>query len=242
MKEFGKTDSNCESQNGIYHFYLYGDYDSGFNTNDKIILKLDYPNTTLECTPLSKENYSKDSIKCLIDICEFPLEKNVLISSEEPQSNNFEFPNWSSFMNENPGISNKVNDTHSICYPEEKTTFQPSDIISYGCEGGKNKFKIIGEWMNVNKVTFKELLFKLPLVGQNGKMADCEFQSLNEIICLFDGYGEIKFENSFFKAILSPYKIEKSPKVINVTQCFNNGNYFKMKIILVIFIICLIFI
>ena len=71
-----------------------------------------------------------DFIKCEIDKWEFTLDSNVLLSSEESISEKIEFLNWNSFMNENPGVSNKISDSDPSCYSNIKTYFNPADIIS----------------------------------------------------------------------------------------------------------------
>ena len=58
-----------------------------------------------------KRNFANNSIKYEIDIWEFTLDSNVLLSSEQPINEKIEFINWNSFMNENMEVSNKVNDS-----------------------------------------------------------------------------------------------------------------------------------
>ena len=239
MSKFGNTNSNCEPDNGIYHFYLYGDFSSEFNIKDKIPIKLDSPPTIVLCTAYSKGYYSVDSIKCEINICEFPIDGNVTLSPEEPISDYFEFPNWNSFMNKNPGISNTIESTS--CYPYSKGYFTPNDIEAQGCNGKNNTFIIKGEWDDESMVTFNKEKFKLPLLYQEGEKAECQFMNLTHFKCSYKGFGEINFDSFYFKAILSTYKVMSLEKSINVTQC--NGNSFnKMNFFLIIFSLCLILI
>ena len=223
VKSIRQTTSNCAPENGLYSFYLDGEFDSLFN-KEKCLIKLEYPDTTIECIAYSRGNFATDSIKCEIDICEFTLENNVLLSPEEPVSEKIEFPNWNSFMNENPGVSNKVNDIDPSCYPNIKTYFNPTDIISVGCEGDKNRFNVKGSWDKENLVSFGDDTFKMPLSSQKGKKAECKFNNYGEFTCLFQGYGEIEFDRFYFKAILSTYRINKLDKSINVTECFEEPN------------------
>ena len=237
--------ANCISDQSIYRFYLNGIFDLPFDTTEKIFIKLLYPKTTIECSALSKKNYRNDTIKCEVDICEFPMEENILISPEEPTSinNKFEFPNWKDFMNKNPGISNRIEETRIPCFPEINAIFSPTDIISLGCEGDKNIFTITGEWEDKDEVTFKEAKFKIPIINQEEKKAECFFKDLENIICLYQGYGEIKFDKFYFKAISSGYQINGLNKKINVTECINenntningNSNMIKISLILLAF-------
>ena len=240
MKEFGNTDSSCRNDHGMYTFYLYGNFDQDFNTKEKITIKLEYPDTEIECTPFSKAYYSKDSFKCEIDICEFPLDENVVLSPIEPKSNSFEFPNWKSFMSEIPGVSNKINSINPYCHPSFKTSFVTEDIKSMGCEKAKNKFVVNGYWDNIDFVTFKEEKFNMPLIDQDGKKALCNFKKIEEVECLFDGYGKIKFNSFYFKSRLSTYKVLSLDKSINVTECLYGQYINKMSIVLLqVFTFCL---
>lgn len=223
VKAIRQAIPNCIPENGQYFFYLDGEFDSSFN-KEKCLIKLEYPDTTIECIAYSKGNYAKDSIKCEIDICEFTLDNNVLLSPEEPISEKIEFPNWNSFMNENPGVSNKVNDNDPSCYPNPKTNFNPTDIISVGCEGNKNRFNVKGNWDNENYVSFGDDTFRMPLSSQKGKKAECKFNNYGEFTCLFQGYGEIEFDQFYFKAILSAYRVNKLDKSIYVIECFEKPN------------------
>ena len=233
VKEFDNR--YCESDKANYYFYISGDFNSEPSHNDKIYIKLLYPETTVECLAYSKNKYAKDKIKCDINICEFPLQENILISPEVPTSINhkYEFPNWNSFMNQNPGISNKINDTKIPCNPEINTYFYPNDIISLGCNGNKNEIKITGEWDSQKKPTFTESKFNMPIIiNKEKKKAECSFTDLKNIKCLFQGYGEIQFNTFLFKAISSAYQVEGLDKVINVTECKNNANKIKISLII----------
>ena len=234
MKSFSNVENSCINDEGRYVFDLNGEFDQGFDIKDKIKIKLEYPNTEIECTPLSISKYSKDSIKCEIDICEYPLDDNVVLSPEEPKSDKFEFPNWNSFMNENPGISNKLISSFPICYPSDKTSFIPEDIKSEGCDGNKNKFVVNGYCENIDSVSKSEMQFKMPLEEQNGKKADCNFLKIEEVVCLFEGNGTIKFDDFHFKSVLSVYRFKSLDKSIKVEECFDSGKYINKKSIIIL--------
>jgi hypothetical protein len=233
IEKIGNADNSCISDEGRYIFDLHGTFDQEFNTKDKIIVKLEYPDTEIECTPLSKSYYSEDSLKCEIDICQYPLDENVLLSPEGPKSDKFEFPNWSYFMNEIPGISNRLDSSYPYCYPSYKTTFIAEDIKSEGCDGNKNKFIVSGYWNNIEAVSKNEMQFNMPLNDQNGKKAICNFRKIEEVVCLFEGFGKIQFDDFYFKSVLSPYKFSSLGKSINVEECLSGGkNIYKISFIL----------
>ena len=228
LKEIGKT--NCQPSFGLYHFYLNGDFDKEFNNKDKISIKLEYPNyATAECIAYSKANYPDDFLRCELDICEFPIEENILFSPEEPISDSFLFPNWNSFMTKIPGISNKINSSDPYCYPNYEATFIPKEIQSEGCKGNKNKFVVKGDWDNLEKVKFEKGEFKIHIPNQEGKVAQCNFEVLDQFYCLYEGNGAIQIDNFYFKVFLSSYKISSlEEKNINVEKC--KGNFLnKMK-------------
>ena len=217
----------CESDKANYYFYIAGNFSAEPSHNDKIYIKLLYPKTTVECLAYSKNQYRKDKIRCDVNICEFPVKDNILISPEVPTSpnNKYEFPNWNSFMNQNPGVSNKINDTKIPCNPDINAYFIPDDIISLGCNGNKNEIKISGDWEAQKKPTFKETKFNMPIIiNQEEKKAECSFTDLKNIKCLFQGYGKIHFNTFQFKAISTGYEVEGLNKAINVTECNNNEN------------------
>ena len=217
LKEIGKT--NCEPYHGVYHFYLNGDFDKEFNNKDKITIKLEYPHASAECLAYSKSNYPNDFLRCDLDICEFPLDENILFSPEEPISDTFSFPNWNSFMNKIPGISNKINSSDPYCYPNYEATFIPNDIESEGCKGNKNKFVVKGYWDNIEKVKFEKGSFNMHIQNQEDNIAQCNFDTLEQFYCLFEGNGTIQFDSFYFKVFLSPYKVSSLEKNINVGKC-----------------------
>ena len=135
---------------------------------------------------------------------------------------------------------NKVNENDDYCLPTIKTTFNPRDIVSEGCDGNKNKFKVTGYWDNEREVSSKNEMFKMPLSSQEGKKADCSFNNYEQFTCLFEGYGKIKFDTFNFKSVLSPYKVNGLDKSINVTECISQkGNhyyYIKTKILEILFL------
>lgn len=239
LKEIGN--SNCEPSHGVYHFYLNGDFDKEFNNKDQIKIKLEYPDAIAECLAYSKANYPNDFIRCDLDICEFPLEENILFSTEEPISDLFSFPNWNSFMSKIPGISNKINSSDPYCYPSYETTFIPNDIQSEGCKGNKNKFVIKGYWDNIDKVKFEKGSFNMHILNQEGKIAQCNFDVLDQFYCLFKGNGTIQFDSFYFKVFLSPYKVSSLEKNMTLAQCEgedennNENNFLNVKKAIILF-------
>ena len=240
VAKIGNADNSCISDEGRYAFDLLGSFDQEFNSKDKIIVKLEYPDTEIECTPLSKSYYPEDCLKCEIDICQYPLKENVLLSPEEPKSDKFEFPNWIHFMNEVPGISNRLNSSYPYCYPSYKTTFIAEDIKSEGCDGNKNKFVVSGYWKDIDAVSKNEMQFNMPLNDQNGKKAKCNFRKIEEVVCLFEGYGKIQFDDFYFKSVLSPYRFRSLDKSINVDKCSGSRkNIYIMSFILLKVVVAL---
>ena len=224
----------CESDKANYYFYIVGNFSSEPSHNDKIFIKLLYPETTVECLAYSKNTHRNDKIKCDINICEYPIKDNILISPEVPTSINqkYEFPNWNSFMSQNLGVSNRINDTKIPCNPDINAYFIPDDIISLGCKGNKNEIKIPGNWEAPKKPTFTEGKFNMPIIiNKEKKKAECSFTDLKNIKCLFQGYGEIHFNTFQFKAISTGYEVEGLNKAINVTEC-NISNKITISIII----------
>ena len=232
---------NCESYKANYYFYIEGEYSSEPPHNDKIYVKLLSPNITLECLAYSKNKYIKDKIKCDVNLCEIDVKENILISSEVPNTinNKYEFPNWESFMNQNPGISNLINDTKLPCSPEINAKFNPDNIISLGCNGNKNEFKITGNWEGESpkKPTFTNCNFNMPIIiNQEEKKAECNFIDLKNIKCLFKGLGELHFNTFLFRAITTGYKVEGLNKAINITECNLSNNINISLLILSLFL------
>lgn len=213
LKEIDKP--NCEPYYGVYHFLLNGDFDKEFNNKDKVKIKLKYPNSIAECLPYSKANYPNDFLRCDLDICEFPLDENIIFSPEEPISDTFSFPNWNSFME----INNKINSSDPYCYPHYEATFIPNDIISEGCKGNKNKFVVKGYWNDIEKVKFEKGSFNMHILNQEDKVAQCNFDVLEQFYCLFEGDGNIQFDSFYFKVYLSPYKVSSLDKNITLKEC-----------------------
>ena len=245
ITEIENSNSNCVSGEGIYFFYINGNFSSEFDRKNVISIKFENPPTNVLCIAYSKNGYSRDRIKCEINICEFPLEEDVILSPEEPIDDNFEFPNWNSFMTENPGVSNRIVD--SDCFPNPKGYFTPNNIEPIGCEGNNITFIINGKWNDENIVTFGKDTFRLPLLSQEGKKAECQFINITNFKCSYNGYGEINFDTFYFKAILSAYKVFSLDQSINMTECKNasfNKSYKipKINIILNAFLICFILI
>ena len=161
-----------------------------------------------------KAFYSNDHITCELNICEFPLDENVLFSLEEPISDTFSFPNWNTFM----GISNKINSSDPYCYPNYDATFIPNDIQS-GCKKNKNKFVVKGYWDNLEKVRFEQTSFNIHI---QGKIAQCNFDTLDKFYCLYEGCGNIQLDTFYFKEVLTAYRVSSLEKNITLKECESN--------------------
>ena len=82
----------------------------------------------------------------------------------------------------------------------------------------------------------KEYDFK---IKSNNNDLYCKYLNKNEIQCELDGFGEIKFDEQYFKNGINVFKFEKSDISININKCNSSSFIFMNKIIMVFFLLLL---
>ena len=107
------------------------------------------------------------------------------------------------------------------CFPQETNTFIPTSLTSKGCNVTKNIFSIDGDWENQEKLPTFSNDFKLRIDNANKDIADCriEKENVKQLICSFEGEGDIKFEEQYFQGGVSAYKMKKTETSIHVDKC-----------------------
>ena len=137
-----------------------------------------------------------------------------------PKSEKIKIQKWEEVIGAEDGKSNLVEDNVE-CTPYESNTFIPTSLVSKGCSLTKNTFSIIGDWEDQEKVPSESFDFKLIIDNDNKDIAECKFESKNykQLDCSFDGEGDIKFEEKYFKTKSAQYKMQKAELSIHVDKC-----------------------
>ena len=77
------------------------------------------------------------------------------------------------------------------------------------------------------------------IILNNGNKANCGTINQKQIQCEINGYGDIKFNEKYFKSGINVFKIEESYKSIHVDKCNLSSFIIFDKIILLLFIMLL---
>ncbi len=213
-----KSQLGCISNIGTYIFYLIGEFSSTPSILNPITLNLTIPkNATALCYPFFKTSVSADLLQCEINICDYLIEDEVILSVEKPVVEGYSFPNWKETIGASPGESNRVDD-NVVCTLEAKAAFTTDSIESSGCKGKTNIFKINGKWSNETE----DLGFVLDVEGSEEK-AICEYknQKKDYIQCEFGGEGDIKIYDKYFKTNINVYFLLESNSTIHLNKCNN---------------------
>ena len=230
---------------GNYNFYIEGEFTGKFEVYNTIVIDLISPSgVQAECTPHEKNEYSNGYFYCDIDICLNSLkDSTILLPIKSPKSDIFKFPNWEEVIGAKEGESNLVA-KNVDCLPKESYTFTPSSLKYNGCSGNKNTFSIIGKWSNEGILPHYEKKISFKLDNEKKDLVYCYLINTkpNEISCEFDGEGDIKFSDKYFK-YLTVCKLEKIDSSIHVDKCSSSSysSYLLMNIIFLSLSIILLF-
>ena len=237
--------ASCLESLGNFNFNIEGEFTGEVEVYNSLIIDLISPTgAQAKCTPFEKTSYTNAYFYCLIDICLNPLmDSTVLLPIKSPKSDKYKFPNWEEVIGAKNGESNLVA-KNVDCLPEESYTFTPSSLKSNGCSGNKNNFSIIGKWSDEKILPPFKLDFSFRLDNEKKDMVYCYIidEKPNEIICEFDGEGEIKFGEKYFNAMVI-CKLEKIDSSIHVDKCSSSSysSYLLMNIIFLSLLIILLF-
>jgi len=215
---------------GDYYFYIYGDMNEDISLSEELTINL-YTSSDQKikaiCTPFSE---IIQFFICNINILGYPLNNvDIYLPNEPPISKKYGFINWKNIIGKSPGISNKITKTKVTCLPKEKNAFIPSSIISKGCESKKNIFTINGIWMY--DIEDKKPLFwdiNLLILNENNKFAYCQYDYFNlNMNCEYDGYGIIKFEETY-SISLYIFKMNELSSSVELKDCSSNANWLNL--------------
>ena len=217
----------CSEDYGEYYFYIYCEMNKDIDTSEKITIDLSSSSNQIikaKCTP-----YYTEVIKffiCVIDILEYPLNDiEIYLPIDPPISKKYGFINWKNIIGISPRTSNKISDSKITCTPKEENTFIPSSIKSEGCDGNKNIFIIDGKW-KYDEEDKKPLFWDIDLLilNENNKIAYCEYNYTEiNLECEYEGYGIIKFEKAYSKAI-NIWKMEEFSSSTELEDCSSSNN------------------
>jgi len=218
----------CSENYGEYYFYIYAEMNQDIDVSEEIAIDLNTSNNQIIRT-ICSPHYSEivQFFLCKIDICEYPLNDiDIYLPLDPPISQKYGFLNWKNIIGSSPGTSNKISNSKITCIPKEKNTFIPISIKSEGCDGNKNIFIINGKWMydgDNNQPIFWDI--NLLILNENNKIAYCEYNYLKiNLKCEYEGYGIIKFEETYSK-VAYLWKIQEFSSSTELTDCLsiNNG-------------------
>lgn len=225
---------SCIPKLGTYLFYIIGEFSSSPNIKKTISFNFQSSNSKAICRPLEQTIVSKDQLQCEIDICEYPInDENIFLPINPPKIDGYNFPNWNKVISKYPGESNKIPEDNIICFPMKLNSYNISSIKSEGCSNEKNIVLIDGKWSDESQILPKS--FEIFL--DNGNKAKCETINLKQIQCGIDGYGDIKFNEKYFKSGINVFKIEESYKSIYVDKCNLSSFIIFNKIFLLLIIL-----
>lgn len=207
---------SCIPKLGTYLFYIIGEFSSSPNIKKLISLNFQSSNFKAICRPLEQTLVSKDQLQCEINVCDYPInDENIFLPINPPNTDGYEFPNWNKVISKFPGESNKIPEDNIICIPMELNSYNISSIKSEGCSNKKNIILIDGKWSDESQLLPKSF----EIILNNGNQAKCETTNLKQIQCEIDGYGDIKFNEKYFKSGINVFKIEDSDKSISIDKC-----------------------
>ena len=235
----------CLDTYGIYFFYIYVEINKEIDISEKITINLDTSSDKIieaTCTPFFNEIFSY--FLCEINICVYPLNNiDIYLPINPPKLKKYGFKNWKEIIGNSPGISNKISKV--TCLPKEKNIFIPSSIKSEGCKENKNVFSIYGKWM-YNEKDKKPFLWEFPLLilNENRNIAYCEYEFIdNNIKCELEGYGIIKFEETYTIGYFEIFKINEFSSSTKLEYCSIQNSTLNLShhslLFLIIFIILL---
>ena len=212
----------CMSSQGEYNFDIEGAFSGEAKLDEGIYIDLVSPNNAkAKCVPYEETPISSAKLHCTIDVCFYPLNSvKVMLPLTSPKSEKIKIQKWEEVIGAEDGKSNLVEDNVE-CTPYESNTFIPTSLVSKGCSLTKNTFSIIGDWEDQEKVPSESFDFKLIIDNDNKDIAECKFESKNykQLDCSFDGEGDIKFEEKYFKTKSAQYKMQKAELSIHVNKC-----------------------
>jgi hypothetical protein len=229
----------CAPNLATYLFYIKGEFSQSPKITNIIILYLENPpNSKAVCYPLEKTSVTSDQIQCTINTVEFPINnENILLPVTVQNTEGYRFPNWQEVIGGNPGTSNKVPEDNIKCVPKEMNSYDITSIKSQGCSNKKNIILIDGKWKDEIKLVPKEYDFK---IKSNSNDLFCKYVNKNEVQCELDGFGEVKFDEQYFKNGVNVFKIEKNDISIKVDQC-NSTSFIFMNMVIMLFFLLLMF-
>ena len=228
----------CLQTYGTYTFFIDGKFQGSPSDTDLLIIDLDQPEgTKAECIPFSRYDY----FECEIDICLYTLNSsNIYLPIKTPISDKYKIENWEEAISKVPGTSNFIAE-NITCIPDIQNIFAPSSIESKGCSGTKNKFTIKGDWEWGDNIPYTDFDFKIEIDNKNKDIAKCSMSSWNvrEFNCEFEGEGDIKFDDTFFKGYFTTFKMKKANISSHVEKCEDNSNssFLGFNILLFIFVL-----
>lgn len=223
----------CAQNLATYLFYIKGEFSHSPIITNTITLNLENPpNSKAVCYPMEKTSVTSDQLQCSINTVEFPINnQNILLPVTLQNAEGYRFPNWKEVIGGTPGTSNKVPEDNIKCVPKELNSYDISSIKSQGCSNKKNIILIDGKWKDETKLVPKEYNFKIKTDNND---LFCIYVNKNEIQCELDGFGEVKFDEQYFKNGVNVFKVEKNDISINVDQC-NSSSFIFMNMMIMIF-------
>lgn len=227
---------SCIPKLGTYLFYIIGEFSSSPNIKNVITFNFQSSNSKAICHPLEQTLVSKDQLQCEINICDYPInDENIFLPINPPKIDGYNFPNWNKVISKYPGESNKIPEDNIICKPMELNSYNIFSLKNEGCSNEKNIILIDGKWSDESQL----LPGSFEMTLNNGNKANCETINLNQIQCEIDGYGDIKFNENYFKSGINVFKIEDSNETIKIDKC-DLSTFIKLnKIILLLIMILL---
>lgn len=192
----------CDTTSGYYHFIINGNFDESPGNEVSLELDLESPkNAKADCKPLTS------GFDCFLDLVMYPItEKKILVTTKQPTSEKFIFPNWEEVIGKKSGTSNKVGDKDIQCAPDVTNTYTVKEM-----EMEENIFFFKGNWKKDKKTLTLE---DFTLILSNGKEALCSVveEDKNIISCFQDedDKSKPKFNDQLFRGSNDEknYKIE----------------------------------
>jgi len=231
----------CLTTYGTYTFFIDGRFQGSPSDTDLLTIDLDEPEgAKAECIPFDGGEY----FECEIDICLYPLNSSdIYLPIKTPISDKYKIENWEEVISKDPGTSNLISE-NITCIPYVQNNFTPFSIESKGCSGGKNLFTVGGEWEGDN-IPSSDFDYKIKIDNKNKDIAKCSLSSGNvkEFNCEFEGEGDIKFDDTFFKGYYITFKMKKSNVSIHVEKCedYSSSSFPGFNMIIFIFAFVLLF-
>lgn len=228
----------CSETYGTYTFFIDGAFEGTPTDTDLLIIDLEKPtHAKAECIPFSRFDY----FECEIDICLYNLTSTkISLPLETPISTKYKIENWKETISNIQGTTNLVVE-NVTCIPLIQNNFIIFSIESKGCSGNKNLFTIKGDWATGNNIPYVDFSFKIEIDNEKKDIAKCDCSSLNvrEFNCEFEGDGDIKFEEKYFKGYYANYMMKKVNSFTHVEKCQINASYFPILNNLIILFILL---